>query len=600
MIETLRRTLFDVRYPYRTIFDRERAVTIVRVIWLMIFVWAINFITNGLPAFAEPNPNFPLIWFTTLIVLPFFAVLWLVQKGRITASAWLLMGALMTLIYPVLNAYTPPTVPVLLFVPLIAASALLPRRQQWVVIAILLAALLVRFSLQAANTRTVRLTPAESVLDDVLNIGISFVIGTTFLVIINGRARRFEERSTRSSTLLRAVGGYRALVSGIYDDERIFIRALEMLQIDLRYTLATAYRLNEIGMYTRLRLGLGQEPSRAEIRLADDPSALGEAMRRSQTMIVSVFDGGALSAHLLNPARWSITLPVIRDGVLLGVLDVQTARVESFDDEEREAFGILVDQIAGALIEARDFRELRRINREQEELMQRYRGQIVQSEQRGRQMFTNAWDRYVQGRTSVGEAAGFGFDLFNQPERGGTTLTPASDLPAEIQAALAAGDIHVERTADAQLVRAPVVFRNQTLGALSFRVPNTRPLTDRQLDLLRTVATRLGVALENNRLFEQSQVQAARERKVGEIGSTLITATDIESVLNMAARTFNEALGAVSTRVTLEPSKLAALEQTSEARAARNGSYHGNGSTSHPDNGRAANGDDPERNGQHP
>jgi GAF domain-containing protein len=96
----------------------------------------------------------------------------------------------------------------------------------------------------------------------------------------------------------------------------------------------------------------------------------------------------------------------------------------------------------------------------------------------------------------------------------------------------------------------PINYRGDILGAMTFNV--RQAITERQADMLRTVAARLGLALENNRLYEQSQAQAARERKAGEITNRLITATDIQSVLNVAAESFNEALGAVRTRVHIE------------------------------------------------
>ena len=71
--------------------------------------------------------------------------------------------------------------------------------------------------------------------------------------------------------------------------------------------------------------------------------------------------------------------------------------------------------------------------------------------------------------------------------------------------------------------------------------------------MLRTVANRLGVALESNRLLEQTQAQAQRERKASEIGGLLLSETDMEAVLELAVDNFNEALGAVHTRVYLEP-----------------------------------------------
>jgi GAF domain-containing protein len=81
-------------------------------------------------------------------------------------------------------------------------------------------------------------------------------------------------------------------------------------------------------------------------------------------------------------------------------------------------------------------------------------------------------------------------------------------------------------------------------------------ITEKDLDVAQQIAQRLAIALENKRLFEQSRSQAFRERKAGEIAGLLIGATDVESVLSLAADSFNEALGAVSTRIHLQPDVL--------------------------------------------
>jgi GAF domain-containing protein len=99
----------------------------------------------------------------------------------------------------------------------------------------------------------------------------------------------------------------------------------------------------------------------------------------------------------------------------------------------------------------------------------------------------------------------------------------------------------------------PITLRDQVLGALTFAIPADRSISERQVDMLRTVANRLAVALESNRLLEQTQAQAQRERKANEIGSVLLSETDLEAVVSLAAENFNEALGAIHTRVYLEP-----------------------------------------------
>ncbi|HEX2619596.1 MAG TPA: hypothetical protein VHL11_05595, partial [Phototrophicaceae bacterium] len=61
------------------------------------------------------------------------------------------------------------------------------------------------------------------------------------------------------------------------------------------------------------------------------------------------------------------------------------------------------------------------------------------------------------------------------------------------------------------------------------------------------------LALENKRLFEQTQATAQRERKANEATNLLISATNVEAVINVAAASFNDALGAINTRIHLQP-----------------------------------------------
>jgi GAF domain-containing protein len=87
---------------------------------------------------------------------------------------------------------------------------------------------------------------------------------------------------------------------------------------------------------------------------------------------------------------------------------------------------------------------------------------------------------------------------------------------------------------------------------MSFRVSLARALTERQLDTVRAIARRLALALENRRLFEQSQAQVIRERKANEIANALLSATEVQSVLRLAVENFNEALGAINTEIAVQ------------------------------------------------
>jgi GAF domain-containing protein len=114
------------------------------------------------------------------------------------------------------------------------------------------------------------------------------------------------------------------------------------------------------------------------------------------------------------------------------------------------------------------------------------------------------------------------------------------------------GDLQLILEDDVQIVSVPILLHNEVFGAMSFRVSLARALTERQLDTVRAIARRLALALENRRLFEQSQAQVIRERKANEMANALLSATEVQSVLRLAVENFNEALGAINTEIAVQ------------------------------------------------
>jgi GAF domain-containing protein len=130
-------------------------------------------------------------------------------------------------------------------------------------------------------------------------------------------------------------------------------------------------------------------------------------------------------------------------------------------------------------------------------------------------------------------------------------LLRADDLPAELRAVMERGQTLVETHDEQETLSVPIIVRGTLLGAMAFRLPPARHMTERQLELARSVAERLGTALENTRLFEQSRTLAQRERQANESAARLQGIVDVETLINLAASDFREVLGAVYTRVSL-------------------------------------------------
>ncbi len=89
--------------------------------------------------------------------------------------------------------------------------------------------------------------------------------------------------------------------------------------------------------------------------------------------------------------------------------------------------------------------------------------------------------------------------------------------------------------------------------ALGFAVLETvghqRRLDESEIDLCRTIAAQLAIAVQNARLFEQHSRRARRERLINEITDKIRRSADVRSVLATTAAELAKALGASRARV---------------------------------------------------
>lgn len=90
----------------------------------------------------------------------------------------------------------------------------------------------------------------------------------------------------------------------------------------------------------------------------------------------------------------------------------------------------------------------------------------------------------------------------------------------------------------------PLMIGNRVLGVMtvqSYTAPHTYDEHDR--DLLMAIASTTAIALQNARLFEQTQTRAERERVIREISDQMQRAVDMETLMRITAEELNRALG---------------------------------------------------------
>lgn len=545
-MNALRRRLLTVQYNYVNPTMRQRAQGLVAMIWAAIAVIALLIAVRAL--LVVTNIDRTLIIAPAELVIGVLVLLVanaLIQRGRLDAAIWLFIGSTLVPFVLATAIAVDPAAPAVLIVPLVAAGVLLNRRSFLPILAIFAVTLILRAVNQGATVDAINYLPEQNAFPELLNYGIVFGLSAIFLLVFSGSIEQIVAVSFGDVEQLRAVGKFTGRLDESTDEMRIFARLLEIVERDLGFDLAQIYLRDAEGKYTRrLRLGMTQIETGTRVALrGGDEAVIQEAVTQREPVIVTTRDPQSRSEHLVPPARQSVTLALVYGDQVFGVLDVQSEHREMFTENVIDGLRSLSTQAGRELMQAGRIEELVRSVRDQEGIIDRFLSQMSELQRRSESAAVLGWSRYLQGRGQEG----FGFDF----ERG--SIVPASDLPEAIRQTVERGDISIEQRGAEQMVNVPIMLRDQRLGALTFAIPADRGVNERQIEMLRTVANRLSVALENNRLFEQTQAQAQRERKASEIGSLLLSETDIEAVLELAAENLNEALGAVHTRVYLEP-----------------------------------------------
>ncbi len=539
MIGRIRKRLFTISYHYTNPLDDQRASGLLVINWILMIAWAVWLFGSTIPSLiaGEPPENEIAI---VLAVMPLFVYLnyRLIQSGRAMIAAWLLVAFLgFSVVPPLLEGISRATV-ILFILPIVSAAVLLTRRGTLIVAVLALITLLISAATQSQITALERYVPAQTVTQDLILVILTLGMSLAFLYIFGRNPERIVREALLDVDEAQAVAGFGSQLGANPNESIILTQAIDIVRSRLGYAYAQVYLLDTAGGLLR-STGAGA----GTIAHLARGNAINQAVQMKQPVIVTLRDSDEQREHLLPSILSGAAVPLIHGEDVIGVLDVQNASQPPFSSNNMRLLTLLADQMASALAQSRALVSLKTDLQTQQSTAERLQEQLLSYQQRSHQVVENAWIQYLQMR---GKAA-LGFDLTDDH-----IIKAATDLPETMRSALKTGEVQVERAGDTQIINVPITVRDQTLGAMSFTVGKDQEISERQLEMARIVSNRLALALENTRLFEQSQAQVQRERKASELGNLLLGSTDIAAMLELAAESFNEALGAVQTRIYVE------------------------------------------------
>lgn len=549
MITRLRH-VFTVRYAYVNPLDQQRAQILLwvsAVIAAVLVVWApLGFVPQLQRGGALPND------FSAAVValVACLVVFRLSQVGRLKTASWIFVVMLIVnaTLLAVFSNYTGQvaiagTSMIILTIPMVAAGVLLERRGM-LVVGLILVAIITYGALGQSQIRgTVTLQPSSRALLDFFIVLLTLAVMFMFLAVVAGSFQTLSARSAEAIEQRRWISSLGTELVKATDESALQAEAIRHLRQHWPQLRCEWYVLRDDGVLTRSARAV--EGGRYAIRLRDD-NILAEAARSGQLTTASLSDTTVRRSHLAVSAAFAAAAPIKGGGSVIAVLDVQSST--PFSSDYLDVFRLVAEQIGMALHHLRQLRGLQATLQEQEATIIRQQSQIQANDERRRQGVSSMWNAYIEGRGKP--IIGYSLDEAQ------AAPVPISELPPSLAASLDGGKVQIEQQGDEQIIHVPISFRDYNLGAMSFAVPAGQPLSDRQLEVARTVAERLALALENTRLFEQSQAQAQRERKANEVAGLLIGATDVRLLLNLAAENFKDALGAVNTHIYIQPDLL--------------------------------------------
>lgn len=537
----INRRMWEIRSHYRTPVLYFRAVGLLQVVgfvalgWLF---WVLVTVTRAITGDAPLETDITIL----LVIIPVAlgTIFNLVARGRLDWASWLFSGMLFVISVPlVVNSSDTSSVSIL-FLPVISATLLQGR---WGVVASVVGAGTLLIMGAFVQSR-LAVDTTNGILVNLSFLLMVFSLGILYMYAFAGSIQTMIEQSLEEIEQFKTTG--RVVAQASQQNEFLLLAdVLSGLRNELGYSFAQFFLADDTGQLNRrLRLGVasGEFYTLTEVTIGD-VNALTEAARTRQSVLVSAGDPEVRRTHFLPSSNFGVAVPVVLHDRLLGVLDVQTTE-QRITPAHIDVLNTLANQMSIRFDDTRTMNSLRHTMSEQQSVNESLRGQLRDVRQVERQQTSLVWDVYLDRR---GQQA-IGFDLDPQTQ----SLIPAHDLPEALRPSYHSHELLIEARGDEQIMMVPVILRDEVIGSMAFSIPAGVTISDRQKDVAQSVANRLALALDNRRLFEQSQSQAVRERKANELVNLLIGATDVDAVMSLAASSFNEALGAISTRVYLQ------------------------------------------------
>ncbi len=395
-------------------------------------------------------------------------------------------------------------------------------------------------------------------------------VGTVHIVRDITERKGAEEALARQASQLTLLNEIGSQVAAFLDVAQVFDRAAHLVQERFGY--------HHVGLFTRSPTGdrvvmQARAGEFASLFPPDHSVALGQGMigwvaQHGETLLANDVSAEPRYVNLYPdrlPTRSELTVPLRIGDETVGVLDVQSPRLHAFSHDDVTALETLADQIAVAIHNARLYRRavqvaerLTVLHRASQEiaLASRDQEQVCQAIHRAAAALLPAEAFVIVLRDEAAQQN----EAVYLVDKGGRW--PARRIPADqglsgqviargqslliddFSPDMVPNAVHFGEPEQVRAILAvPLRLGERVIGMISAQSYQPAAYTVEAQALLEMLAAHAAVALENARLFQETQQRLWNLSHLFEASTALSTSLDLETVLHTIARQTLAALG---------------------------------------------------------
>ncbi|MDL1903015.1 GAF domain-containing protein, partial [Anaerolineae bacterium CFX9] len=296
----------------------------------------------------------------------------------------------------------------------------------------------------------------------------------------------------------------------LYDTDQLLNRAINLICEEFGFYHAQVFLIDDVGQNAVLVYSYGETGKKLlaqkhKLAIGSD-SVIGRVTATGKPVVVNDTEtAGGDSPHRFNPllpdTRSEMALPLQVADRLIGALDIQSVQPGAFEMNDLSTFQLLADQIAVAVQNAR--------------LLVETNQRFEQIDTLNRQLTRMAWED-AGAREMLPTV--YEYDLLKV------------ERSAEAGRALIDEDESAPLTTETQ-IRMPITIRGEVIGVIDAQTDAGEAFSESDQAIMRAVADRVAIAIENARLFEETQSSLAETSTLYQLSRSLNEANTLEDIV---------------------------------------------------------------------